>query len=212
MGDDMKSSLSFLLALSLISLTSVAQVADTETVLSVSPDGDEPTVEKVTLSTPTGKATAHLYIPAMKGHSAGVVFSHSRVKYQDGVTDLLPLALRLAEAGAAVIVVDRTLEWPIQGSDANRDGGIYTIAALRWLLSHADVDKTRCAYVGPRFRDPDDPDRLRTLGQEHGIQPAPWVPLGEPNNPGNMTSLKKPEKQIFMENFLREKLRLGDTF
>jgi hypothetical protein len=207
----MQRNLSFLLALSLIGSASVAQVAAPETTPSVSPHGDEPAVETVTLSTPTGKMTAHVYMPAMSRHVAGVVFSHSRVKYQDGTTDLLPLASRVSKAGAAVIVVDRTLVWPIQGGDTNRDGGIYTIAALRWLLSNADVDTTRCAYAGPMFRDPKDPDRLRTLGYEDGIQPSPWVPLGEPNNSSNMTSIKKPEGQIFVEHFLRKRLGLGDT-
>jgi len=81
--------------------------------------------------------------------------------------NLLPFALTLAHAGAAVIVPQRALVWPPKSLSENREGAV-VICAERWLVDHtkvfndgeptADEKNTvvheRYAYVGPRLCDP----------------------------------------------------------
>ncbi|MGA8429947.1 MAG: hypothetical protein WB729_09005 [Candidatus Sulfotelmatobacter sp.] len=209
----MKRFLFCLVGVSVLGLMSVAQdVAGSGSAMSANSRQEiRVDVQTITLSTPAGKATAHVYTPQTNRQLAGVVFSHSQVKGPDSVADLLPLAMRVAKSGAAVIVVDRALLWPVEDADVNRGGGGLTIAALHWLLTHANIDSTRCAYVGPKFKDPANSDALRTLGYQDGIQPSPWVPLGESQNEGNMSKLDKPEGQMRVEHFLHRQLGLGDV-
>jgi len=194
-----------------LSLASVAQdVANHGSAMSsIANQSDRLSVQTITLSTSAGTSTAHVYIPGVTHRLAGVVFSHSQVKGAHNATDLLPLAMRVAKSGAAVIVIDRVLVWPVEGDEVNREGGEFTIAALHWLLTHANVDSTRCAYVGPKFKDPVDPKALRTLGYGDGIHPSPWVPLGESQDVANMTKLDKPQGQLEIEQFLHKQLGLG---
>jgi len=160
-------------------------------------------VQTTKLSASSGTAIGHLHLPAHP--LAGVVFSHSEIRYAHNTTDLLPMAKRVAEAGAAVIVVDRVLLWPDEaGRDLNRVGTDLTIAAVHWLLTHASLDSTKFAYVGPDSKA--GPDTLQAL-HEDGIRPV-WVPLGEPRNL-TTTTLATPHGQAQLEDYLRRHLGLA---
>lgn len=169
---------------------------------------DKLKAQTIKLSTPSGVVNAYAYVPPGQ-RLPGIVFSHSTVRYSDSKTDLLPLAKDLAGEGAAVIVVDRTMLWPPQDQNTNRETGDFTIAALSWMLKHTNVDPGRVAYLGPQFRDPGNPDVLRSLNEKDGVPYSAWVPLGEPLNPGNMTVLPKSEGKAMIEGFLRARIGLG---
>jgi len=127
----------------------------------------------------TNKATA--YLPDKETADGGVVFSHSEIHSDTGASmNLLPFALTLAHAGAAVIVPHRTLLWPATDQWMNREGGV-VICAEHWLIDHAKVfnngegtsqvrDGERIlvhegyAYVGPNLCDP-----LETSYCEHKL-------------------------------------------
>jgi hypothetical protein len=201
-----------LLSLSVVLIVRLMSLAQDGTVSTPqnSQIGDRISIATVTLKANTGAETAYVYLPK-KPHQPvpGIVFSHSQIRYDDGTTDLTPLAKRVAEAGAAIIVVVRTLTWPAR-DDRNLAGGEFSIAALHWLLTNANVDPKRCAYVGPKFRDPADPSHLRTLEYQDGIRPVPWVVLGELHN-ATTDSLKTPDGEKGVEQFLRKTLKLSEV-
>lgn len=208
----MKKSLSLLIVIGVVCFVAVAQdVGDhaTSAASSGSQSGDHLKVQTVKLSIPSGVATAYAYIPESSQKLPGVVFSHSEVRYADSTADLLPLAKDVARAGAVVVVLDGRMLWPPADQSTNRERGQFTIAALNWMLSHANVDPGRVAYVGPQFRDPGNPDTLRSFNEKDGVQYSAWVPLGEPHNPGNMTELSKSEGKAMIESFLRSRIGLG---
>jgi acetyl esterase/lipase len=208
----MTRSLALLTAISVMCFVAVAQdVADhpRASASSGSQLSDKLTVQTIELSIPSGVVNAYAYIPQAGQRLPGIVFSHSTVRYSDSTADLLPLARDLAREGAAVIVVDGTMLWPPQDQNTNRERGDVTIAALGWMLKHANVDPGRVAYVGPQFRDPGSPDVLRSFNEKDGVQYSAWVPLGEPLNPGNMTVLPKSEGKAMIERFLRGRIGLG---
>lgn len=60
----------------------------------------------------------------------------------------LPVARALARAGAAVIVLDRTIQWEPLDEEANRDPSGKACAAT-WLLENAHLDSNRLMEAGP---------------------------------------------------------------
>ena len=204
----MPGSLFCLLEISLLCLISAGQdQANVATKVTPSaPEYDSIRVKTITLSTPAGNAPARVYVPKANRLLPGVVFSHSQVQGTDGRTDLLPLAMRIARSGIAVIVVERALVWPATAPDVNHEGGALTIAALHWLLTHENVDSKRCAYVGPKFRDPVYPSSFRNLGYEDGAASAPWVPLAENSSALVMKELLTQEGQMKIEQYLQRTL------
>ncbi len=127
--------------------------------------------QKVVLSGKWGRNVAMAYLPDKEIADGAVVFSHSAIHADTGASvDLLPFALTLAHAGAAVIVPERPLIWPPTGRAMNREGAV-VICAEHWLIDHTKVfnngeatlkminDKNVVvrvgyAYVGPRLCDP----------------------------------------------------------
>jgi hypothetical protein len=125
-------------------------------------------VQKVVLSGKWGSNEATVYLPGKEVANGAVVFSHSAIHADSGAAvDLLPLALTLAHAGAAVIVPERTLVWPPTEPSMNREGGA-VICATHWLVDHTRVFnngeptvneknfivRLGYAYVGPKICHP----------------------------------------------------------
>lgn len=127
-------------------------------------------VERVTLSGAWGSNTATVLQPDRQLVEGAVVFSHSEID-QNGLkaADLLPIALTLAQAGAAVIVPERTLNWPPTDRTMNHDGAVILCAA-HWIVDHTKIVnegkpttkegrgivRWGFAYVGPALCDPHD--------------------------------------------------------
>lgn len=92
----------------------------------------------IALSGKWGSNEATAYLPDKEIADGAIVFSHSAIHSDSGSADLLPLALTLARAGAAVIVPKRTLIWPPADQSMNREGGV-VICAEHWLIDHTRV-------------------------------------------------------------------------
>lgn len=146
------------------------KLCDTASAATVSYDAGV-IAQEVVLSGKWGHNAAMAYLPDQKIADGAVVFSHSAIHADtDASVDLLPFALTLAHAGAAVIVLKRPLIWPPTDRAMNRDGAV-VICAEHWLIDHTKVfnngeatlrminDKNVVvrvgyAYVGPRLCDP----------------------------------------------------------
>jgi hypothetical protein len=158
-------------------------------------------VEKVILSGKWGRNNATVYLPDKEIANGAVVFSHSAIHADTGASvDLLPFALTLAQAGAAVIVPARSLVWPPTARSTNREGAV-VICAAHWLVDHTKVfnngeptvnDKNIVvregyAYVGPRVCDPAvrsdcdfmDPFTSEDCALKRYCRPSVWVAVGE---------------------------------
>jgi hypothetical protein len=158
-------------------------------------------VQKVVLSGQWGRNEATAYIPDREIADGAVLFSHSTILSDSGASvNLLPFALTLAHAGAAVIVPQRSLVWLPRSRSANRDGAV-VICAARWLVDHTilfndgepTVDENNTvvregyAYVGPRLCDPAQGFHCAFTGPfsgegcslRHYCRHALWVPVGE---------------------------------
>lgn len=170
-------------------------------------------VQRVTLSGKWGRNEATVYLPEKETAEGAIVFSHSAIHADTGDSiSLLPFALTLARAGAAVIVPERSLVWPPTDRSTNREGGV-VICAGRWLIDHAKVlnngeptinDKnivvrTGYAYVGPRVCDltvPSDcdfsgmgPFNSEDCALKHYCRQSVWVPVGETEGGDNTPSI-----------------------
>src|ERR1700693_167958 len=96
-------------------------------------------VQKVVLSGKWGHSEAMSYLPDKEIADSAVLFSHSAIHADTGASvDLLPFALTLAHAGAAVIVPERSLVWPPADRWMNREGAM-VICAEHWLIDHIKV-------------------------------------------------------------------------
>ena len=90
-------------------------------------------VQKIVLRGSWGSNEATAYLPDKEIADGAVVFSHSAIHSDSGVSiDLMAFAATLAHAGAAVIVPQRTLIWPATDQWMNREGGV-VICAEHWL-------------------------------------------------------------------------------
>ncbi|MGA8441492.1 MAG: hypothetical protein WB762_34775 [Candidatus Sulfotelmatobacter sp.] len=168
-------------------------------------------VEKVMLRGKWGSNGGSAYLPDKDIADGAIVFSHSAINTNNGsAVDLLPLALTLAHAGAAVIVPARSLAWPPTDQSSNREGAV-VICAEHWLIDHTKVfnngeptvnDKNIVvregyAYVGPRVCDPtvlDQCDFMSPFASEdcalkRYCRQSVWVPLGETEGGDNTRSI-----------------------
>jgi len=208
----------FRLAISISLLASSAATAQNQpcraSAASIVDRSNKVIVETVTLSGTWGSNTATVFRPDKQIVDGAVVFSHSEID-QNGAkaADLLPLALTLAQAGAAVIVPQQTLNWPpTQSKDR---GGEVVLCAAHWIVDHTKVVndgkpttnvqgtivREGFAYVGPRLCDPSDSEcRLRFPFNDEPITPDDkpqsghsrvhvWVPVGETEGGDNTKSI-----------------------
>lgn len=129
------------------------------------------TVQKVTLSGKWGHQEATFYLPEKEIADGAVLFSHSAIHADSGASvDLHPFALTLAHAGAAVMLPERTMNWPAADATMNREGA-EVVCAEHWLVDHTKVFndgeatvkpvngrdivvRESYAYVGPNLCDP----------------------------------------------------------
>jgi hypothetical protein len=152
-------------------------------------------VQKVTLIGKWGRNDAIVFLPDKEIAEGAVVFSHSSIHADRAATDLLPLALTLAHAGAAVIVPERSLLWPPTDQSTNREGAVVTCAA-HWLVDHTKVFNNGVptvsndnivvrqgyAYLGPLLCAPSLPSDCHLTGPFEGgryYRPSVWVPVGQ---------------------------------
>ena len=157
-------------------------------------------VQRVTLSGKWGRNEATVYLPEKEIAEGAVVFSHSSIHADGASTDLLPFALTLARAGAAVIVPERSLLWPPTDRSTNREGAV-VICAEHWLVDHTKVFnngeqtvndenivvRQGYGYVGPQVCDPAvpsdchfmDPFNSEDCALKHYCRHSVWVPVGE---------------------------------
>src|SRR5262249_52989616 len=79
--------------------------------------------------------SAYLYRPlTARQPSPPVLFSHAEIVISKTKTDLRPMAIKLAEHGATVLVLDRTVMWEPRDGNAIRDPHLPDCGS-QWLLS-----------------------------------------------------------------------------
>ena len=186
-------------------------------------------VQKVTLSGTWGNNLATVFLPDKEIADGAVVFSHSAIQRNNGAfRDLLPLALTLARAGAAVIVPDRTMVWPPKDELTNREGAV-VICATHWIVENTKVFndgkqltnkdnvviRVGYGYVGPHVCDPIFTSECRLTSpfswpSRHNAVyvDAVYVPLGEPGNAGNTDTMMK-TGGVESAHFLQRQLGLA---
>lgn len=157
-------------------------------------------IQKMAVSGKWGRNEVMAYLPDKAVVDGAVVFSHSAIHGDHGSVDLLPFALTLARAGAAVVVPRRILTWLPLDRDANREGAA-VICAEHWLVEHTKVFnngeptvnqenivvRQGYAYVGPRICDPQVSSECHLTGPFHSGDYSlkhywryyTWVPVGE---------------------------------
>ena len=160
-------------------------------------------VKKVALSGSWGTNTATVFLPDKEIADGAALFSHSMIQSDNGTSaDLIPVALTLARAGAAVIGPERTMLWPPKDEWTNREGGV-VICAAQWLRENVKlpndgkqvtnkdniVIRVGYAYVGPHICDPTSTSECQLTSpfawpsQPNGVKvDAAYVPVGEPGN------------------------------
>jgi hypothetical protein len=183
-------------------------------------------VQKVTLNGKWGSNPATIFRPDADIAQAAVVFSHSEIQQDGGpALDLLPFALTLAQAGAAVIVPERALHWPPAERETNREGAV-VVCAEHWIVEHTKVFndgkplmnernvivREGYAYVGPRLCDPELPECRFVSPFNSEPQPASaydrvyvWVPVGETegaDSTGDMISDSGLRAAKFLQHYL----------
>jgi hypothetical protein len=168
-------------------------------------------IQRVVLSGKWGSNSAKVYLPDKETAEGAVLFSHSAIHADGGLSvDLLPFALTLAHAGAAVIVPERSLLWLPTDRSTNREGAV-VICAEHWLVDHTTVFNNGeptvngdnrvvrwgYAYVGPRLCDPAVPSDCEYLSPfasedcslKHYCRPAVYVDVGETGGGDNTNSI-----------------------
>jgi hypothetical protein len=186
------------------------RLCDTASATTVGRDADV-IIQRVLLSGKWGSNRATVYLPDKENVEGAVLFSHSVIHADGGLSvDLLPFASTLAHAGAAVIVPERSLMWLPTDRSTNREGAV-VICAEHWLIDHTKVfnngeptanDDNRVvrwgyAYVGPRLCDPAVPsacDYMSPFTSEdcslkHYCRPAVYVGVGETEGGDNTRSI-----------------------
>jgi hypothetical protein len=160
-------------------------------------------VQKVTLRGTWGSNVATVFLPGKEIVDGAVLFSHSIIQSNNGASaDMIPLALTLAQAGAAVIVPERTLVWPPKDQWTNREGAV-VLCAEQWLRENTKVAndgkaqtnkdnvliRVGYAYVGPRICDPGFTSECQLTSpftwpsRHNGVKVDDvWVPLAEPSS------------------------------
>jgi hypothetical protein len=78
---------------------------------------------------------AHVYLPDGDGPFPIILFSHSAIHANKGTSDLLPYAFGMAHAGAASIVLDRTIQREPYDEASNKDASVMDCAS-HWLVTN----------------------------------------------------------------------------
>lgn len=123
-----------------------------------------------------------------------VLFSYSEIKVAESRTELLPVAIQLANAGATVMLLERSFVWEPQSVPTDRDPQLLDCAS-GWFLSQKDLDVLHTTYVGPKMLGEMGKLRLPS-GFVHTPKPGRgdlWVPLGETQDGNDTLAFTKPE-------------------
>ena len=161
----------------------------------------------------TEPVLAYIFIPDSHSPVPGIAFAHSGIHTFKGRTDLLPFARALARAGAASIVLDRTIQWEPLNDEANRAPSVMH-CATQWMFAHVNLDTNRLATAGPNdwrgeeYCKPDVPTTCWT-GHQHPL----WLNYGETSNAelSNTKSMLTLEGQLYMARFAQRVLRLREV-
>ena len=105
------------------------------------------TVRRVGLVEDSGEVGATALIPDGNVPLPGALVSHSSIHGPRSTADLLRFAWELARAGAAVIVLDGTLEWDPPSNESVRDPHLMACAG-QWFLLNTRLDPHRLLMVG----------------------------------------------------------------
>jgi hypothetical protein len=148
------------------------------------------------LQGPSGKLSAHVFIPDRAEPVPGFAFSHSSIQYPDSRTYLLLFARTVARAGSAIIMLDGSVDWQTTHDDVKIPAENVACVA-HWLMSNANLDLDRLSVGGP-MKFPSDAD---PFCPELGKQPcwqAWFYAYWEPSHEANYTKLMKtPEGQLW---------------
>ena len=98
-----------------------------------------------------GEIGATILVPDGNAPLPGALISHSSIHGPTSSADLLQFAWALARAGAAVIVLNGTLEWDPPSDESVRDPHLMACAG-QWLLLNTRVDRHRLLVAGTRGR------------------------------------------------------------
>jgi hypothetical protein len=171
---------------------------------------DGVTVERILFTDISGKkpvvVSTHAFVPDSSGPMPGVAMSFAAIQGDDMLTDLLPFAWTLARAGAASIVIDRAVKWRPLDDDANRSPSVM-YCAVRWLMSHANLDRDRMATAGLYgWGDDCDMSTLRCWNSHFGMGFGQTTPV-EYRNTDLLTTVKG---QLWMARAAQKELRLKE--
>ena len=170
-------------------------------------------VQTVTFSSDKVKepVLAYIFIPDSQSSVPGIAFAHSGIQTWKGRTDLLPFARALARAGAASIVLDRTIQWEPLNDETNRASSVM-LCATQWMFSHVNLDTDRLATAGP-----DDwlaqENCAPSVGRDCWRRRPLWLNYGETSNAEsiNTNSMLTLDGQLYMARFAQRVLRLREV-
>jgi hypothetical protein len=179
----MKMKVALPILLALLAVGSAAQVTETKcvasNVLAIESEYGI-TVQTLTLTEldsntnsprKTRTVTARAYIPETEHELPAVAFSHATIHSHQGTASLLPFANALARTGAAVIVMDRTLELEPYNETAIQDRSL-SDCAWRWLQGRVRLNG-RITTIGnsylPPFMDVYNGDRVNQVPMFVGL-------------------------------------------
>lgn len=106
-------------------------------------------VQRLTILEPNEQISATILLPKDPAPVPGIIFSYSQIVGPASKVDLARFAMGLARAGAAVIVLDGSINWNPPNDDAERSPHVWACAG-QWLLLHARLDINRLAEAGPK--------------------------------------------------------------
>jgi len=157
----------------------------------------------INVSGKSSTGTTRVLLPTLTSPLPVVVLSHSRIDFGDATVDLMPMAEKLARDGYAVLVLDRTMIWPLKDAETNRDGYELLENTEKWALEHIKFDPRRFAYVGPNFDTGKEPYPMQSLPRDRRrVERAIRFHLGEPANSENTEMLRTTTGQHKLVQFI----------
>jgi hypothetical protein len=169
------------------------------------------TEQTVTFLELSGEQRARVFIPDSESAVPGIVFSHSTIHGTDRSADLAAFAKALVRAGAAVIILDGTIEWKTPNDNQKRDPHLMACAG-QWFLLNAHLDPMRLAVAGPS-----DWGGGRTQFCQPGESPC-WLPSGwlnfgqtSPAEFANTEAMLTTEGQLRRARFAQRILHLHEV-
>lgn len=136
------------------------------------------TVRRVGVVEDSGETGGTVLIPDSDVPLPGALISHSSIHGPTSTADLVRFGWALARAGAAVIVLDGTLEWNPPSDESVREPHLMACAG-QWLLLNTKLDRHRLLIVGTQGRWGGGDTPLCQPGEKPCFVPTGAVGLGE---------------------------------